>query len=132
MFWRGIHYIYYSAFYLFFTFRVATQYPSSLRPSMVRLGHPARISPIIQSFCLEALAEQHEGAEVVMDIRTEMNNIHRHLNKIKDKNEKRIKRGELRSLQKEIRVREELVIKNILNITNIIFCTCAGNHCIVL
>lgn len=40
-----------------------------VRPKMVRLGHPARVSPAIQQYCLDAAIESDEGQDIIFDIR---------------------------------------------------------------
>lgn len=106
--------------------RIYTQYPEGVRPSMVRLGHPARISDAIQPHCLEALIQKADGTDIVKDVRKELDTMRRNLGKERDKAQKKLQRAEMRNLQKEIRQREERVVKDIVKTKDVIFCTCVG------
>lgn len=41
-------------------------------PRAVRLGHPARVSEVIQNHCLDALIATDEGTEIVGDVRKDI------------------------------------------------------------
>ena len=47
----------------------ASQPHSTVRPRMIRLGHPARVSSVIQRYCLEAAIASDEAQEIILDIR---------------------------------------------------------------
>ena len=43
-----------------------------VNPRAVRLGHPARVSEVIQNHCLDALIATDEGTEIVGDVRKDI------------------------------------------------------------
>ena len=106
--------------------RIVTHYPPNIRPSMVRLGHPARISQSIHPYCLEGLISSADGTDIVKDVRKELDTLRKTMSKERDKSQRRLQRTEIKTLQKEIRSREEKVLKNILNTRDVIFCTLVG------
>lgn len=106
--------------------RIATYYPAAVQPSMVRIGHPARVSKAIQGHCLEALIQAADGTEIVNDIRKELVGVRRALAKERDKAQRWIQRGEMRALQKDIRTREAAVLQNVIKTRDVVFCTLVG------
>ena len=94
-------------------------------PRIVRLGHPARLSPQALAFSLEALIEAADGTEIVRDIRTELAGLEK--KKVpRNGMERRAWRGEIKALRKEIRTREERVVKQLLASRDIVLCTNVG------
>lgn len=98
---------------------------NSPRLSMLRIGHPARVNPLILPHTLDALVMAHEGTEIVADVRQDMDNIRRQMRRA-DRNTTRSLRSELGTLRKELRKREDAVQVSILESRNIILSTCVG------
>ena len=96
------------------------------RPQVVRLGHPARVNPTIQQYCLEALITSNEGTEIVNDVRKEMDQLRRAMGKSRDRSHKRELNFEMRALRKEARNREEVVVSSILKSRDVVLATCVG------
>jgi len=98
-------------------------------PLVVRLGHPARVSAHTQRYCLEALIANDEGSEIVQDVRDEMDKCRKEMSsssKRIDWSRKRELQAEVRILRKEVRKREEGVVRSILRRSNVVLCTCVG------
>jgi AAA domain len=93
------------------------------RIAPVRLGHPARLMPAVVRYSLDALLKTHEGTAIVDDVKTEMkqltsqlpsSNSSRSSSSAAHSRDKRAIRSQLTALRKEVRRREEDVVKNIL------------------
>lgn len=115
------------------------------RLQLVRLGHPARLQPAILPYCLEALVQSADGADIVKDVRDELeghfatlnNNNHAtsrssHSNsnnsgsqKQRQQN-KRLAYSEVKAMRKELRVREEKAVADVLERANVVLSTCVG------
>jgi hypothetical protein len=84
---------------------------------VARLGHPARVSPATQPYCLDSLVSRDEGSEIVADVRKDIDKLQRELSKRGrrvDRGQRREMQAEMRVLRKEVRKREEAVVKGIL------------------
>lgn len=94
----------------------------------VRLGHPARIQHGIQKYSLESLVQSSDGNEIVQDCRRELSN---HLKTLADPKsrspDKRTAYREMKSLRKEIKTREEKVVREVLRNANVVFATNVGS-----
>lgn len=94
---------------------------------MVRLGHPARIKNSILPYSLEALVQSHEGTEIVQDVRNELQSFLRILtNPTSRGNDTRLAYREVKSLRKEVRTREEKVVKELINRSQVVLATTVG------
>ena len=83
---------------------------------MVRLGHPARIKSSIIDYSLEALVQNHEGTEIVQDVRQELQSFLKILTNPKSRGtDKRLAYKEIKSLRKEVRTREEKVVQDLVS-----------------
>lgn len=102
---------------------VAENTKNNLR--LVRLGHPARLQPAILPYCLEALVQRADGTEIVQDVRNELHEYLKILAKPRGK-DKRIAAREVKILRKEIRVREEKVVDELIKNANVVLATCVG------
>jgi hypothetical protein len=93
----------------------------------VRLGHPARIQHGIQKYSLESLVQSSDGTEIVQDCRRELSN---HLKTLADPKsrspDKRTAYREMKSLRKEIKIREEKVVGEVLRNANVVLATNVG------
>jgi len=96
-------------------------------PKAIRIGHPARVSEKILSYCLDALILDDEGTELVQDVRKEIDTICKSLSKPKQPySVRRESQAELKALRKEVRNREKMVVQGIIQSRNIVLCTCVG------
>ncbi|KAG1685431.1 hypothetical protein DVH05_008369 [Phytophthora capsici] len=93
---------------------------------LTRVGHPARVLPQILKYCLDAKIESAEGTEIVNDIRKEMSAMQTKLQKTRDKSVRFQLRRELKANRKEIRVREQKVVGDIVQNSNVVFATNVG------
>jgi ATP-dependent RNA/DNA helicase IGHMBP2 len=94
---------------------------------MVRLGHPARIKPSILRYSLEALVQAHDGTEIVQDVRSELQSFLRILTNPKSKgNDKRLAYREVKNLRKEVRMREEKVVQELVSTSQVVLATTVG------
>jgi hypothetical protein len=96
------------------------------KPKMIRLGHPARVSPAIQRYCLDAAIEADEAQEIIFDIRKEISTMRRAMGRSRRGDEKRAMRSELKALSKEVRKREKRIVSEIIRTSDIILCTTVG------
>lgn len=93
----------------------------------VRLGHPARIQHGIQKYSLESMVHASDGTEIVQDCRNELNAHLRTLsNPMSRSSEKRVAYREMKLLRKEIRLREEKIVGQILRDANVVLATNVG------
>ena len=98
---------------------------NSLR--MVRLGHPARIKSSIIGYSLEALVQNHEGTEIVKDVRKELQSFLKILTSPKSRGtDKRLAYKEVKSLRKEVRTREEKVVQELVSTAQVVLATTVG------
>eukprot|EP01041_Mallomonas_annulata_P001055 gene1055-2065_t len=96
------------------------------KPKVVRLGHPARVNPLILDHCLDALILNDDGTEIVSDVRKEIDLLRKNIYKTKDRSKRREIQSELRHLRKEARQREEIVVRSIIESRDVILCTLVG------
>ncbi|KAF4317090.1 hypothetical protein BBO99_00008016 [Phytophthora kernoviae] len=93
---------------------------------LTRVGHPARVLPQILKYCLDAKIENAEGTEIVNDIRKEMTAMQTKLQKTRDKSVRYQLRREMKANRKEIREREQKVVGDIVQHSNVVFATNVG------
>src|SRR6202161_4276457 len=74
---------------------------------IVRLGHPARLLPSVLNHSLDVLTQTSEAAEIVRDVRKEMDAKQASIRKTKSGRERRAIYLNLRELRKEFREREK-------------------------
>ncbi|KAI9883536.1 MAG: hypothetical protein M1823_004700 [Watsoniomyces obsoletus] len=100
------------------------------RVSMIRLGHPARLLPSVVDHSLDVLLYGSDAAEIVRDIRTEMDQKQASIKKTRNGKERRAIYGELRELRKEYREREKKCLSTLISGTPVILSTLhgAGGH----
>ena len=93
----------------------------------VRLGHPARIRPAILRHSLESLVRNADGTEIVRDVRREMDSYLRVLSDGKSRpSDRRVAKREVWALRKEIRTREEKVVRELLGRAQVVLATNVG------
>ncbi|CEG41368.1 dna-binding protein smubp-2 [Plasmopara halstedii] len=94
--------------------------------NLVRVGHPARVLPQTLKYCLDAKIANAEGTEIVQDIRKELTLMQNKLQKTREKTVKYELRREMKANRKEIRVREQNVVSEIIKQSNVVFATNVG------
>jgi ATP-dependent RNA/DNA helicase IGHMBP2 len=97
------------------------------RLKTVRLGHPARIKASILTHSLEHLVQSSEGTEIVQNVRQELQSFLKILKNPKARSQdKRAAYQQIKSLRKEVRVREEKVVQELLTSANVVLATTVG------
>ncbi|ETV68628.1 hypothetical protein H257_15438 [Aphanomyces astaci] len=87
---------------------------------MTRVGHPARLLPAVLKYCLDAKIAAAEGTQIIADIRKELGTLK--ATKATFQNV----RQERKALRKEIREREQNVVADIIQHSDVVFATNAG------
>ncbi|KAI7270223.1 DNA helicase [Hortaea werneckii] len=93
---------------------------------MVRLGHPARLLPAVLNHSLEVLTKTTEAAEIVRDIRAEMDAKQASIRKTRNGRERKGIYNEIRELRKEYRQREGRVVAELLRTSKVVLSTLHG------
>ena len=94
---------------------------------VVRLGHPARIKESILPYSIESLVQNAEGTEIVDDVRNELQSFLRILSNPKSRGtDKRLAYREIKSLRKEVRTREQKVVKDLIREAQVVLATNVG------
>lgn len=91
-----------------------------------RLGHPARVNPAIQQYCLEHLVSVNENTEIVSDVRSDIDRVRKKAAGVRGRMERKELYSELKILRKEARKREEAVVQSVIRNSDVIVCTCVG------
>lgn len=94
---------------------------------MVRLGHPARLLPGVLNHSLEILTRTSEAAEIVRDIRNEMDAKQASIRKTRNGRERKAIYGEMRELRKEYRQREGRCIDELIRTSKVVLATLHGS-----
>ncbi|KAJ0069990.1 hypothetical protein NL108_018485 [Boleophthalmus pectinirostris] len=94
------------------------------RARVVRLGHPARLLESIQSHSLDAILAKSDNADIITDIRRDMDRAIMSLKK--HRGERSDLRRELGELRKELRTREAAAISQILKNADVVLSTNIG------
>lgn len=100
----------------------------SERINIVRLGHPARISPQILEHSLSYRVLHSDQSALARDCRDEINTLNRKYLKLsgKEREERKQIRQLIRKLNKEERKRQKIAVEQSLNAAQVIFCTLSG------
>lgn len=93
---------------------------------IVRLGHPARLLPSVLNHSLDVLTQTSEAAEIVRDVRKEMDTKQASIRKTKSGKERRQIYGDLRELRKEFREREKKCVGNLVGGSKVVLATLHG------
>lgn len=94
---------------------------------LTRLGHPARVMPELVQKTLDVQSQSTNAAEVLSDVRTELDALLRDLQKGKVKGKARGEAWkEVRNLRKEWRKREGGVVRDVVQNAEVVLCTCHG------
>ncbi|KAM8968612.1 DNA-binding protein SMUBP-2 [Sarcophilus harrisii] len=94
------------------------------KQKVLRLGHPARLLDAIQHHCLDAVLARSDQAQIVADIRKDIDRVKGM--KTLDKRDKSYGRNELKLLRKELREREEAAMLRSLSWADVILATNTG------
>ena len=97
---------------------------SSLR--VIRLGHPARVSPALLTYTLDAALASSPGASLVADAKRDLAAAGAEYKKTKDKARKRELRADENALRKEIRVREQRLLVDAIRRADVVLTTVTG------
>ena len=95
---------------------------------LVRVGHPARLLPQVLDCCLDSLVLRSDSSQLADDCAKEIKDINKKLMRLKrhERNERRKLRGELKYLNKEIRIRHQKAIAEVLASAQVVACTLTG------
>lgn len=93
---------------------------------MVRLGHPARLLPGVLNHSLEILTRTSEAADIVKDIRNEMDAKQASIRKTRNGRERKAIYGEMKELRKEYREREGKCIDDLVRGSKVVLSTLHG------
>ncbi|EXJ83233.1 hypothetical protein A1O1_06852 [Capronia coronata CBS 617.96] len=97
---------------------------------IVRLGHPARLLPSVLNHSLEILTRTSEAAEIVSDVRKELDEKQASIRKARNGRERRAIYADLKELRKEFREREGRCIDGLVKGSKVVLSTLhgAGSH----
>ncbi|NXT64059.1 SMBP2 protein, partial [Chaetops frenatus] len=96
------------------------------RARLLRLGHPARLLAPIQQHCLDAVLARGDSAHIVADIRRDMDQAWAKSKKAQDKGERSHFLGEIKTLRKELKEREEAAMAAALSQASVVLATNTG------
>ncbi|NWW80438.1 SMBP2 protein, partial [Climacteris rufus] len=96
------------------------------RARLLRLGHPARLLQPIQQHCLDAVLARGDTAHIVADIRSDMDRAWAKSRKAQDKGERSHFLGEIKTLRKELKEREEAAMVAALSQASVVLATNTG------
>ncbi len=94
---------------------------------IVRLGHPARLLPSVLNHSLDILTQTSDAAEIVRDVRKEMDSKQASIRKTKSGRERRQIYGDLKGLRKEFRERERKCVGNLVGGSKVVLATLHGS-----
>ncbi|KAF6333207.1 immunoglobulin mu DNA binding protein 2 [Rhinolophus ferrumequinum] len=93
---------------------------------VLRLGHPARLLGSIQQHSLDAVLARSDSAQVIADIRKDIDQASVKNKKTQDKREKSNFRNEMKLLRKELKEREEAAMLESLKSADVVLATNTG------
>ncbi|XP_028727335.1 DNA-binding protein SMUBP-2 [Peromyscus leucopus] len=96
---------------------------------ILRLGHPARLLESAQQHSLDAVLARSDNAQIVADIRKDIDQVFGKNKKTQDKREKSNFRSEIKLLRKELKEREEAAIVQSLTAADVVLATNTGASC---
>ncbi|NXD45128.1 SMBP2 protein, partial [Copsychus sechellarum] len=96
------------------------------RARLLRLGHPARLLQPIQQHCLDAVLARGDNAHIVADIRRDIDHAWAKTKKAQDKGERSHFLGEIKTLRKELKEREEAAMAEALTQASVVLATNTG------
>ncbi|XP_041053108.1 DNA-binding protein SMUBP-2 [Carcharodon carcharias] len=99
---------------------------AQFRTQVLRLGHPARLLESIHRHSLDAVLAHSDSTQIIMDTRKDIDQAFGKLKKTRERGEKVHFRGEIKTLKKELRAREEAAIVQILKKASVVLATNTG------
>ncbi|NXY14205.1 SMBP2 protein, partial [Atrichornis clamosus] len=93
---------------------------------LLRLGHPARLLQPIQQHSLDAVLARGDNAGIVADIRKDIDQAWAKTKKAQDKGERSHFLGEIKTLRKELKEREEAAMTAALSQASVVLATNTG------
>ncbi|XP_041650769.1 DNA-binding protein SMUBP-2 [Cheilinus undulatus] len=96
------------------------------KAKVLRLGHPARLLESIQKHSLDAVLAQSDNANIIADIRKDMDKAFMGMKKMHEKGERGNLRREIGELRKELKTREAAAITQILKSADVVLSTNTG------
>ncbi|XP_050808765.1 DNA-binding protein SMUBP-2 isoform X1 [Gopherus flavomarginatus] len=96
------------------------------KEKILRLGHPARLLETIQHHSLDAVLARGDNAQIVADIRKDIDQAFIKTKKTQDEGERSHFRNEIKALRKELKEREETAMTEILTRANVVLATNTG------
>ncbi|XP_062246424.1 DNA-binding protein SMUBP-2 [Platichthys flesus] len=97
------------------------------KAKVLRLGHPARLLESIQKHSLDAILAQSDNANIITDIRKDMDKAFGAMKKMRNEKGERFNiRREIAELRKELKTREATAIAQILKSADVVLSTNTG------
>ncbi|XP_066999150.2 DNA-binding protein SMUBP-2 [Anabrus simplex] len=93
------------------------------RVKVVRLGHPARMLNSIKVYSLDSAVSAGSSAQVLRDVKEELKNCERQLEKTNNNKQRYHLRGELKELKRELHARKDRAQKEVLLGANVVLTT---------
>lgn len=98
------------------------------KAKVLRLGHPARLLESIQKHSLDAILAKSDNANIIADIRKDIDKAFTGMKKMHDKGDRGNFRREIGELRKELKTREATAITQILKSADVVLCTNTGQQ----
>ncbi|KAM4721449.1 DNA-binding protein SMUBP-2 isoform 2-T2 [Rhinophrynus dorsalis] len=99
---------------------------AAYKEKILRLGHPARLLESLQHHSLDAVLARSDNAQIVVDIRKDIDNTFAKMRKLHHKEERSSFKTEIKMLRKELKEREESAMINTIKQANVILATNTG------
>ncbi|XP_077372251.1 DNA-binding protein SMUBP-2 [Festucalex cinctus] len=96
------------------------------KAKVLRLGHPARLLESIQKHSLDAILAKSDNANIIADIRSDIDKAFLGMKKNNEKGERGNFRREIGELRKELKTREATAIGQILKSADVVLSTNTG------
>ena len=93
---------------------------------IIRLGHPARLLPSVLNHSLDVLTRTSDAAEIVKDVRKELDAKQASIKKTRNGRERRAIYGDMKELRKEYREREKQCVTNLVGGSKVVLATLHG------
>ncbi|XP_075423760.1 DNA-binding protein SMUBP-2 isoform X2 [Ascaphus truei] len=99
---------------------------ATYKEKILRLGHPTRLQESLQHHSLDAALARSDNAQIVADIRKDIDQTFAKMRKMHHKEEKSSFKMEMKALRKELKAREESAMVETLKHANVILATNTG------
>ncbi|XP_034734865.1 DNA-binding protein SMUBP-2 [Etheostoma cragini] len=96
------------------------------KAKVLRLGHPARLLESIQKHSLDAILAQSDNANIIADIRKDMDKAIKGIKKMSENGDRVNFKREIGELRKELKTRESTAIAQILKSADVVLSTNTG------